>query len=387
MSRNYLFSSESVGRGHPDKVADQIVDAILDDLILKDPEARVACEALVTTGMVLISGEISTPGAYSDMPLIARRTVKRIGYDDPSFGFDGETCAVLTAIDEQSPDIRRGVVGKKRMGAGDQGIMFGFATDETPELMPMPIMLAHKMMMRLETVRKNKTLPWLRPDGKGQVAVRYMDDEPRYVESVVLSAQHSPDVAQTKVRDGLRAEVIEKVIPEEMLWVVPVKIKINPTGRFVEGGPKADTGLSGRKIIVDTYGGMAPHGGGSFSGKDPTKVDRSATYAARWVAKNVVAAGLARRCQIQLAYAIGVADPVSIAVETFGTGALPEEAIEQRIRKVFDLTPQGIIDVLELRSPVAERYESTAYHGHFGRTLKGFTWERSDRVADLQKDG
>ena len=387
MSRNYLFSSESVGRGHPDKVADQIVDAILDDLILKDPEARVACEALVTTGMVLISGEISTPGAYSDMPLIARRTVKRIGYDDPSFGFDGETCAVLTAIDEQSPDIRRGVVGKKRMGAGDQGIMFGFATDETPELMPMPIMLAHKMMMRLETVRKNKTLPWLRPDGKGQVAVRYMDDEPRYVESVVLSAQHSPDVAQTKVRDGLRAEVIEKVIPRAMRSVVPVKIKINPTGRFVEGGPKADTGLSGRKIIVDTYGGMAPHGGGSFSGKDPTKVDRSATYAARWVAKNVVAAGLARRCQIQLAYAIGVADPVSIAVETFGTGALPEEAIEQRIRKVFDLTPQGIIDVLELRSPVAERYESTAYHGHFGRTLKGFTWERSDRVADLQKDG
>jgi len=387
MSRNYLFSSESVGRGHPDKVADQIVDAILDDLILKDPEARVACEALVTTGMVLISGEISTPGAYSDMPLIARRTVKRIGYDDPSFGFDGETCAVLTAIDEQSPDIRRGVVGKKRMGAGDQGIMFGFATDETPELMPMPIMLAHKMMMRLETVRKNKTLPWLRPDGKGQVAVRYMDDEPRYVESVVLSAQHSPDVAQTKVRDGLRAEVIEKVIPRAMRSVVPVKIKINPTGRFVEGGPKADTGLSGRKIIVDTYGGMAPHGGGSFSGKDPTKVDRSATYAARWVAKNVVAAGLARRCQIQLAYAIGVADPVSIAVETFGTGALPEEAIEQRIRKVFDLTPQGIIDALELRSPVAERYESTAYHGHFGRTLKGFTWERSDRVADLQKDG
>jgi len=387
MSRNYLFSSESVGRGHPDKVADQIVDAILDDLILKDPEARVACEALVTTGMVLISGEISTPGAYSDMPAIARRTVKRIGYDDPSFGFDGETCAVLTAIDEQSPDIRRGVVGKKRMGAGDQGIMFGFATDETPELMPMPIMLAHKMMMRLETVRKNKTLPWLRPDGKGQVAVRYMDDEPRYVESVVLSAQHSPDVAQTKVRDGLRAEVIEKVIPRAMRSVVPVKIKINPTGRFVEGGPKADTGLSGRKIIVDTYGGMAPHGGGSFSGKDPTKVDRSATYAARWVAKNVVAAGLARRCQIQLAYAIGVADPVSIAVETFGTGALPEEAIEQRIRKVFDLTPQGIIDALELRSPVAERYESTAYHGHFGRTLKGFTWERSDRVADLQKDG
>jgi S-adenosylmethionine synthetase len=312
-----------------------------------------------------------------------RRTIERVGYNDPHFGFDSETCGVLVSIDEQSGDIRQGVESDERIGAGDQGIMFGYATRETPELMPLPIMLAHRMMMRLEEVRVRKTLPWLRPDGKGQVSVRYEADRPKWIEAVVLSAQHD-DVGIEKVREGLRDEVIFKVLPEGMYERGKLKLHINPTGRFVEGGPKTDTGLSGRKIIVDTYGGMAPHGGGSFSGKDPTKVDRSGTYAARWVAKNVVAAGLAERCLIQIAYAIGVAEPVSIAVETYGTGKLPDAELERRIRRVFDLTPLGIITDLDLRRPI---YEPTAYYGHFGRELAAFSWERTDRASALAAQG
>jgi S-adenosylmethionine synthetase len=383
MRNSFVFSSESVARGHPDKVADQIVDAVLDDILREDPQARVACEALVTTGLALLSGEISTD-AYADMPSIVRRTIQRVGYDNPHYGFDYETCAVLTSIHEQSPDIRRGVLhGGGELGAGDQGMMFGYATDETPEGMPLPIQLAHRMMVRLEEVRVQKVLPWLRPDGKGQVSVRYEDDRPVRVEAVVLSAQHD-DVPIETVRKGLAEEVIFKILPPELLERKSLALHINPTGRFVEGGPKADTGLSGRKIIVDTYGGMAPHGGGSFSGKDPTKVDRSATYAARWVAKNIVAAGLAHRCLVQLAYAIGVAEPVSLNAQTFGTGQIPETEIERRVRRVFNLTPAGIIDALELRAPI---YERTAAYGHFGRSLPGFTWERTDRIEELRREG
>jgi S-adenosylmethionine synthetase len=383
MDRNYLFSSESVARGHPDKVADQIADAVLDDLIARDPQARVACEALVTTGLALVSGEVHTDKAYADIPGLVRRTIERCGYNDPHFGFDSQTCGVLVSIDEQSSDIRQGVESDARIGAGDQGIMFGYATRETPELMPLPIVLAHRMMMRLEEVRVDKTLDWLRPDGKGQVSVRYEGDRPMWIEAVVLSAQHN-DVGIEKVREGLRDEVIFKVLPKGMYERSKLKLHINPTGRFVEGGPRTDTGLSGRKIIVDTYGGMAPHGGGSFSGKDPTKVDRSGTYAARWVAKNVVAAGLAGRCLIQIAYAIGVAEPVSIAVDCYGTGKLPDEEIERRIRRVFDLTPGGIIKDLDLRRPI---FEPTAYYGHFGRELAAFTWERTDRAGALAAQG
>ncbi len=379
MGRSFLFSSESVARGHPDKVADQIVDAILDEILSRDPEARVACEALVTTGLAFVSGEIST-GSYVDIPKTVRRTIHAAGYDDPHFGFDSESCAVVTSIDEQSPDIS---VGVNRGGAGDQGMMFGYATDETPELMPLPIMLAHKLMMRLEDVRVQGTFPWLLPDGKGQVTVRYEDDRPVQIMAAVLSAQHA-DVPIETVRSGLHEEVIRKTLPLELCDPHQLTVHINPTGSFREGGPKADTGLSGRKIIVDTYGGMAPHGGGSFSGKDPTKVDRSATYAARWVAKNVVAAKLARRCQIQISYAIGIAEPLNVMVETFGTGVIPEAQIERRIRKVFDLTPRGIITALGLRAAI---YSPTAYYGHFGRELPTFTWERCDRVAELQREG
>jgi len=383
MGNSYVFSSESVARGHPDKVADQIVDAVLDEILRQDPESRVACEALVTTGLALLSGEISTQ-AYVDMPTIVRETIRRIGYDNPHYGFDHETCAVLTSIHEQSVDITRGVLrGGGELGAGDQGMMFGYATDETPERMPLPIQLAHQLMERLEAVRVQKVLPWLRPDGKGQVSVRYADDRPVRIETVVLSAQHDERPIET-IRQGLAEEVIFKVLPPEMVDRARLALHINPTGRFVEGGPKADTGLSGRKIIVDTYGGMAPHGGGSFSGKDPTKVDRSATYAARWVAKNIVAAGLARRCQVQIAYAIGVAQPVSLNVWTFGTGKIPETEIERRVGSVFDLRPAAIIERLKLRAPI---YEATASYGHFGRSLPGFTWEQTDRVAELQREG
>jgi S-adenosylmethionine synthetase len=384
MHRNYLFSSESVARGHPDKIADQIADAILDELLGQDPEARVACEALVTTGLAFVSGEIHTEKAYAEIPALVRRTIARVGYNDPTYGFDSETCGVLVSIDEQSADIAKGVLSDRRIGAGDQGIMFGYATDETPELMPLPIMLAHKLMIRLEEVRVKGVLPWLRPDGKGQVAVRYEDDRPTWIDAIILSAQHAPDVSIETLREGLRHEVIFEVLPPEMYDPAKLTLHINPTGRFVEGGPKADTGLTGRKIIVDTYGGMAPHGGGSFSGKDPTKVDRSGTYAARWVAKNVVAAGLAARCLIQIAYAIGVAEPVSIAVETYGTGRLPNGELERRIRKAFDLTPLGIINGLKLRRPI---YEQTAFYGHFGRDLPDFTWERTNRIGELQKEG
>lgn len=383
MAREYLFSSESVARGHPDKVADQISDAILDAIIARDRNCHVACETLVTTGLALVSGEIRTE-AYADIPKVVRQTIEKIGYNDPQIGFDSGTCAVLTSIDEQSPDISRGVdLGSGAIGAGDQGIMFGYATDETEELMPLPIMLANKMMMRLEEVRVQGVLDFLYPDGKGQVSVRYEDDRPVRVEAVVLSAQHR-DVGIEKVREGLLEEVIKKILASEGYDYEKSRKQthINPTGAFVVGGPKADTGLTGRKIIVDTYGGMAPHGGGAFSGKDPTKVDRSATYAARWVAKNVVAARLAKRCQLQMGYAIGVCEPVSLAVETFGTGSVPDAEIEKRIRKVFDLTPHAIIQTLKLRRAI---YEKTACFGHFGRDLDEFTWERTDRVEALQK--
>jgi S-adenosylmethionine synthetase len=381
-NNNCLFSSESVARGHPDKVADQIVDAVLDDLLEKDPRARVACEAVLTTGLVLVSGEITTV-AYADIPAIVRRSVCAAGYDDPRYGFDHKSCAVLTSIDEQSVDIARGVNQSEGLGAGDQGIMFGYATDETPELMPLPIMLAHRLMMRLEEARLQRILPWLRPDGKGQVSVRYREGRPVQVEAVVLAAQHD-DVGIERVREGLMTEVVLKVIGPELYDAKRFPPLINQTGRFVEGGPRSDTGLSGRKIIVDTYGGMAPHGGGSFSGKDPTKVDRSGTYTARWVAKNVVAAGLAHRCLVQIAYAIGVRQPVSVAVETHGTGKVPDAEIERRIRKVFDLSPDGMIRTLNLAAPI---YKRTSYFGHFGRELPEFTWERTDRAKDLQQAG
>ncbi len=378
-----IFTSESVARGHPDKVADQISDAILDAFLTQEPMAHVACETLVTTGLALISAEITAKNAYVDIAKVVRETIGRIGYTDPAIGFDANTCAVLPAIDEQSADINIGVEAKgDSIGAGDQGIMFGYATDETPSLMPLPIMLAHQMMIRLEEARVEGDLDFLRPDGKGQVTVRYEDGQPVAIDAVVLSAQHR-DVGIKTVRDGLREQVIAKSLPADLLDLDRIRdhVHINPTGAFVSGGPQADTGLTGRKLIVDTYGGMAPHGGGAFSGKDPTKVDRSATYAARWVAKNVVAAGLARRCQLQLGYAIGVAEPVSVAVHTFGTHTIPEAEIEARIRKVFDLTPQGILTSLDLRRPI---FEKTAYFGHFGRDLPEFTWEKTDRKEALQ---
>jgi S-adenosylmethionine synthetase len=383
MNGDFLFSSESVARGHPDKVADQIVDAVLDAILTEDREARVACEALLTTGLVMVSGEVTTSG-YADIPRIVRSTVAGAGYDDPRFGFDAKSCAVLTSIDEQSPDIAMGVKAPGEVhGAGDQGIMFGYASDETPELMPLPIALAHRMMEQLETARTSGTLPWLRPDGKGQVSVRYESGRPVQVTTVVLSAQHD-ELPIEKVRAGLTEAVIRPVLPPELCDFDALERHVNPTGRFVEGGPRADTGLSGRKIIVDTYGGMAPHGGGSFSGKDPTKVDRSGTYAARWVAKNVVAAGLAKRCLLQVAYAIGIPKPVSVAVETYGTAAIPEEEIAARIDRVFDLTPTGMIRDLDLRRPI---YLPTSFHGHFGREMEAFTWERTDRVDALKQAG
>lgn len=383
MARTTIFTSESVARGHPDKVADQISDAILDAFLTQEPMSHVACETLVTTGLALISAEITAKDAYVDIARVVRDTIGRIGYTDPAIGFDANTCAVLPAIDEQSPDISRGVEAQGgSIGAGDQGIMFGYATDETDSLMPLPIQLAHAMMIRLEEARVKGDLDFLRPDGKGQVTVRYEGGRPVAIDAVVLSAQHR-DVGIEKVREGLREEVIAKSLPADLLDLKRIAdhVHINPTGAFVSGGPQADTGLTGRKLIVDTYGGMAPHGGGAFSGKDPTKVDRSATYAARWVAKNVVAAGLAKRCQLQLGYAIGVAEPVSVAVDTFGTNTIDEAEIEARIRKVFDLTPQGILTALNLRRPIFER---TAYFGHFGRDLPEFTWEGTDRKEALQ---
>ncbi len=389
---HYLFTSESVTEGHPDKVCDQISDAVLDAILEKDPNGHVACECTATTGMVFIMGEIST-SCYVDIPRIARGVLKDIGYDDAAYGFDCNTCAVLTAIDEQSGDIAMGVNESLELkeggsgddltnGAGDQGMMFGYACDETPELMPLAISLAHKMARRLTEVRKNGTLTYLRPDGKTQVTIEYDENSvPVRVDTVVVSTQHDEGVSLEQIRADMIKYVIDPIVPAE-LNKGDIKYYVNPTGRFVKGGPAADSGLTGRKIIVDNYGGSAPHGGGCFSGKDPTKVDRSATYAARYVAKNIVAAGLARRCQVQIAYAIGVATPVSVNVTTFGTGSVPDSALEKAVNKVFDLRPSAIIRDLELKKP---QYRALAAYGHLGRGDLGVAWERTDRVDALRE--
>ncbi|WP_017472315.1 methionine adenosyltransferase [Amphibacillus jilinensis] len=387
-----LFTSESVTEGHPDKISDQISDAILDAILTKDPMARVACETTITTGLVLVSGEITT-STYVDIPKIVRQTIKEIGYTRAKYGFDYETCAVLTAIDEQSPDIAGGVdqalearEGKmndeaiEAIGAGDQGLMFGYANNETPELMPLPISLAHKLSKRLADVRKDQTVDYLRPDGKTQVTVEYDENnKPLRVDTIVISTQHHPEIELTRIQSDLKKHVIEPVVPAELLDE-QTKYFINPSGRFVIGGPQGDAGLTGRKIIVDTYGGYARHGGGAFSGKDATKVDRSASYAARYVAKNIVAAGLSSACEVQLAYAIGVAEPVSISVDTFGTGKVSEEKLVEAVRHLFDLRPAGIIQMLQLRQPI---FKSTAAYGHFGRTDVTFPWERTDKADAL----
>jgi S-adenosylmethionine synthetase len=403
-AKRHIFTSESVTEGHPDKVADQISDAVLDAILARDPVGRVACETLVTTGMAVVAGEITT-STYVHIPDLVRKTIEQIGYTDAAYGLDGRTCAVLTSIDRQSPDIAMGVdAGKaKEQGAGDQGMMFGYATSETRERMPLPIMLAHRIVERLAAVRKglpgHAHVDWLRPDGKSQVSVEYEEDRPVAVRTVVVSTQHaerrgSRQLAQGTIREAVIEEVIKPVLDAHDVEYRGTKFLINPTGRFVIGGPHGDAGLTGRKIIVDTYGGMARHGGGAFSGKDPSKVDRSAAYAARWVAKNVVEAKLARRCEVQVAYAIGVARPVSVMVQTFGTGVMPDPQIERIVNEVFDLTPRGIIDALKLRRPI---YTRTATYGHFGRRRTAgvyqngtkdhkvdlFTWERADRVKEL----
>jgi S-adenosylmethionine synthetase len=384
--KEYLFTSESVTEGHPDKMADQISDAVLDSIYSQDPYARVACETMVTTGMAIIAGEITT-NCYVDIPKVARQAIKDIGYVDASYGFDYQTCAILTSIDEQSPDIAQGVSEgeglHKEQGAGDQGLMFGYATNETDELMPLPIMLAHKMTMRLAEVRRTGTLPYLRPDGKSQVTVEYVNGVPTRVDTVVISTQHGPEVTLEEIREDIIREIIKPVVPPELLDENRITYHINPTGRFVTGGPQGDCGLTGRKIIVDTYGGVGSHGGGCFSGKDPSKVDRSASYMARYIAKNLVSSGAAERCSVQLAYAIGVADPVSVMVNTYGTGAMDEDKIETLVREHFPLTPSGIIEHLDLRRPI---YRKTAAYGHFGRSDSEFTWERTDRSEAIKSD-
>ena len=377
-SQRHLFTSESVTEGHPDKIADQISDAVLDAVLEQDPYGRVACEVLVTTGICVVAGEITTT-CYVDVPKIARQTIQDVGYTDAAFGFDYQTCGVLNAIQPQSPDIAMGV---DPGGAGDQGMMFGFACDETAELMPMPIMLAHKLTRRLSEVRRAGILDFLRPDGKSQVSVEYVGGKPKRIDAVVVSTQHSDEVSTETLRAEVKKHIIDAVIPSGMVDSA-TKYHINPTGRFVVGGPHGDTGLTGRKIIVDTYGGMGRHGGGAFSGKDPTKVDRSACYMARYIAKNLVAAGLAERCEVQLAYAIGVAEPISVMVNTFGTGTVSEEKMTQMIRAHFPLTPKGIIDHLRLRRPI---YRKTAAFGHFGRTEDSFSWEATDKAVELRQE-
>jgi S-adenosylmethionine synthetase len=379
-----LFTSESVGMGHPDKMADQVSDAVLDAILAQDPHARVACETLLTTGLCMVSGEVTTD-CYVDVPAIARETIREIGYDDAVMGFDCDTCSVLPSIHSQSPDISQGVTEGEGLhteqGAGDQGLMFGYACDETPELMPMAIELSHRLVEELAKLRETGKLPWLRPDCKSQVTVEYKGRKVTRVHTVVISTQHSPDVEQKTIVKELKAKLIRKVIPKNLLDRDTI-MHINPTGRFVMGGPAADTGLTGRKIIVDTYGGRGRHGGGAFSGKDPSKVDRSAAYAARHCAKNIVAAGLATECEVQLAYAIGVAEPLAVYINTFGTGVISDTRIEKIVAKLFDFTPHGMIERLDLLKPI---YKETARFGHFGRTLPGFTWERTDMVDALKK--
>jgi len=385
MSPNhYLFTSESVTEGHPDKIADQISDSILDAILAKDTKARVACESLVKTGFALVAGEITT-SAVIDYAAIVRQTIKDIGYDDSKKGFDYETCGVLIAIDKQSPDISQGVTeGEglfKEQGAGDQGLMFGYATDETPEFMPAPIDYAHRLTMKMAELRKNNTLPWLRPDGKSQVTILYEGDKPVKIDTIVMSTQHSPDVDHKTIEEALIEQIAKKFLPADLL-AKDTRYLINPTGRFVVGGPQGDCGLTGRKIIVDTYGGQGSHGGGAFSGKDPSKVDRSASYMARYIAKNIVAAKLAKKCEVQIAYAIGFPDPVSVMVQTFGTGAVPEDKLTVAVREVFNMKPAGIIKTLDLLRPI---YRKTAAYGHFGRNEPEFTWEKTDKVDALKK--
>ncbi|MDR2925996.1 MAG: methionine adenosyltransferase [Azoarcus sp.] len=385
MAKEFLFTSESVSEGHPDKVADQISDGVLDAVLRCDPHGRVACETLVSTGLVVISGEITTT-AHANFREIAQDAVRRIGYDDSNMGFDYKSCAVLTALNRQSPDIAQGVNEGEGIdldqGAGDQGLMFGFATRETPALMPLPIYYAHRVMQRQSELRKDGRLPWLRPDAKSQITVRYVDGQPTAIDTVVVSTQHAPDIGHEQIREAVIEEIIKPVLPKELIQS-EVKYFINPTGRFVIGGPQGDCGLTGRKIIVDTYGGAARHGGGAFSGKDPSKVDRSAAYAARYVAKNIVAAGLADKCELQVAYAIGVARPVSLMVNTFGTGKISDDRIAELVRSHFDLRPKAIIQTLDLLRPI---YSKTAAYGHFGRDEPEFTWERTDKAAALAAD-
>jgi S-adenosylmethionine synthetase len=383
-NESYFFTSESVTEGHPDKVADAISDAVLDAIMKDDPNGRVACETLVTTGLAFVAGEITTE-CYVDIPQVARDTIKEIGYHSSQMGFDWQTCSVITSIDQQSPDISQGVTAGqglyKDQGAGDQGLMFGFASDETPEFMPMPIMYAHKLTRRLTKVRKNGALDFLRPDGKSQVTIEYDNGTPRRVDTVVISSQHKPDVTYEELRESIINEVIKKTIPREMIDG-DTKYFINPTGKFVVGGPMGDCGLTGRKIIVDTYGGHGSHGGGCFSGKDPSKVDRSASYMARHIAKNIVAAGGAKKCEVQVAYAIGVAEPVSILVDTYGTGKVSESRLREIINQVFDLRPRAIIEYLDLLRPI---YAPTSAYGHFGRNEPGFTWEKTNKVEAIQE--